>query len=202
MNIKLILIILLILGGFFFFKNNNGGKTMADTNKKVLIAYFSRTGEQYSVGNITEGNTAILAKMIADKTGGELFEIKVANDNYPKDYTELTEYAQQEKRENARPEIIGKVENFADYEVIFIGYPIWWGDKPMPVYTFLDSYDFNGKTIIPFCTHEGSGYCGEQGVVKTGAKVIKGLAIYGHTAQNDRTQADKQVSEWLKGLGF
>ena len=206
MNIKLVLIAVLIiaLSGFFLFKTNNGGKTMAEINdnKKVLVAYFSRTGEQYSVGNITEGNTAIIAKMIANKTGGDLFEIKVVNDNYPKGYTELTEYAQKEKRNNARPEIVGKVDNFNDYDTIFIGYPNWWGDMPMPVYTFLDSYNFNGKTIIPFCTHEGSGYCGEQGLANTGAKIIKGLAIYGHTAQNDRIEADKKVTEWLKGLGF
>ncbi|MBQ8460639.1 flavodoxin [bacterium] len=171
-------------------------------NCKVLVAYFSRTGEQYSVGNITEGNTAIIAKMIANKTNGDLFEIKVAKDNYPKGYAELTEYAKKELQANARPEIIGGVNDFNKYDTVFVGYPIWWGDKPMPVYTFLDSYDFNGKTIIPFCTHEGSGYCGEQGMARTGAKVIKGLAIYGHTAQNDRLQADKQLTEWLKGLGF
>ena len=206
MNIKLILIGLLIvvLGGFFLFKNNNGGKTMAgvNDNKKVLVAYFSRTGEQYSVGNITEGNTAIIAKIIADKTNGDLFEIKVKNDNYPKGYTELTEYAKAEMNQNARPEIVGKVDNFEQYDTIFIGFPIWWGDKPMPVYTFIESYNFNGKNIIPFCTHEGSGFCGTQGMNKTGAKVLKGLAIYGHTAQNDRTEADKKVSEWLKGLGL
>ena len=199
MNIKLILIGLLIVvfGGFFLFKNNNGGKTMAgvNDNKKVLVAYFSRVGEQYSVGNITEGNTAIIAKMIANKTGGDLFEIKVKNDNYPKGYTELTEYAKAEMNQNARPEIVGKVDNFEQYDTIFIGFPIWWG-------TFLDSYDFKGKTIIPFCTHEGSGYCGEQGMANTGAKIIKGLAIYGHTAQNDRIEAEKQVTQWLKGIGF
>ncbi len=206
MNIKLILIGLLIvvLGGFFLFKNNKGGKTMAgvNDNKKVLVAYFSCVGEQYSVGNITEGNTAIIAKIIANKTGGDLFEIKVKNDNYPRMYTELTEYAKAEMNQNARPEIVGKVDNFEQYDTIFIGFPIWWGDKPMPVYTFIDSYNFNGKNIVPFCTHEGSGFCGTQGMDKTGAKILKGLAIYGHTAQNDRTEADKKVSEWLKGLGF
>lgn len=177
-------------------------KGVLNMDKKVLVAYFSRTGEQYSVGNITEGNTAIIAKMIASKTGGDLFEIKVKNDNYPKGYTELTEYAKAEMNQNARPEIVGKVDNFEQYDTIFIGFPIWWGDKPMPVYTFIDSYNFNGKNIVPFCTHEGSGFCGTQGMDKTGAKILKGLAIYGHTAQNDKTEADKKVSEWLKGLGF
>jgi len=172
---------------------------------KTLIAYFSRTGEQYSVGSITEGNTAIIAKMIADKTNGELFEIKVKNDNYPKNYTELTEYAKTEKQHNARPEIIGKVENFSDYDTIFIGYPNWWADVPMPVYTFIESYDFTDKNVIPFCTHEGSGLGGTQNKVQNaakGSKLLTGFAVYGHIAQNDRQQADKQVLEWLKGLGF
>ena len=211
MNIKLILIALLIIVGcgFFLLKTNNGGKTMTEAgvnnNHKVLVAYFSRTGELYSVGSITEGNTAIIAKMKANKTGGDLFEIKVAQDNYPSMYTELTEYAQQEKRNNARPEIVGKVENFADYDTIFIGYPNWWGDMPMPVYTFLESYDFTNKNVIPFCTHEGSGLGSTQNKVQNaakGGKLLNGFAIYGHTAQNDRTEADKKVSEWLKGIGF
>ena len=194
----------LLLIVFIFFvtgcKLKSEGNNM--TNHKVLVAYFSRTGEQYGVGNITEGNTAIVAKIIASKTNGDLFEIKVAKDNYPKGYMELTEYAKKEMQANARPEIVGKVENFDQYDTIFIGYPVWWGDKPMPVYTFIDSYNFNGKNIVPFCTHEGSGFCGTQGMDKTGAKVLKGLAMYGHTAQNDRTEADKKISEWLKSLKF
>ena len=125
----------LILFAGLFIKYSNGSKTMAETNSnhKVLVAYFSRTGEQYGVGNITEGNTAIVAKMIADKTGGDLFEIKVVNDNYPGMYNALTEYAKKEKQQNARPEIIGKVENFDEYDTVFVGYPNWWVDMPMPV---------------------------------------------------------------------
>ena len=159
-------------------------------NKKVLTVYFSRTGEQYSVGNIQEGNTAIIAKMIAQKTGGDLFEIKPLNDNYPDRYTPLTEYAKKEKQANARPEIIGKVENFNDYDVVFVGYPNWWGSMPMPVYTFLESYNFENKKVYHFCTHEGSG------------GVESGFAIYGHIAQNNRMEADKKVSDWLKKLAF
>ena len=172
---------------------------------KSLIVYFSRTGEQYSVGNITEGNTAIIAQMIANKTGGDLFEIKVAQDNYPKGYMALTEYAKSEKQQNARPEIIGKVDNFADYDTIFIGYPNWWADMPMPVYTFLDSYDFTGKTICPFCTHEGSGLSGTEANFRSHTKakaVSDGLAIYGHTAQNSRAEAESKVKAWLKSLGY
>ena len=186
---------------------NTEKKTMENTNKnrKVLVAYFSRTGEQYSVGNISEGNTAIIAKMIAAKTGGDLFEIKVAKDNYPKGYTALTEYAKEEKQKKARPEIVGKVAKFADYDTVFIGYPNWWSDMPMPVYTFLESYDFTNKNVVPFCTHEGSGIGGTENNVKNaakGSKPLKGFAIYGHTAQNERAEAEKKVSQWLKEIGF
>ena len=171
-------------------------------HNKILIAYFSRTGEQYSVGNITEGNTAIIAKIIADKTGGDLFEIKVAQDNYPKGYTELTKYAQKEKKENARPEIIGNVENFSDYDTIFIGYPNWWSDMPMPVYTFLKSYDFSNKNIAPFCTHEGSGIGRTPSYIQnvTKGNLLNGFDIYGHTAQNDKAETDRKVMEWLKDI--
>ena len=186
---------------------NTEKKTMENTNKnrKVLVAYFSRTGEQYSVGNITEGNTAIIAKMIAAKTGGDLFEIKVAKDNYPKGYSALTDYAKEEKQKKARPEIVGKVAKFADYDTVFIGYPNWWSDMPMPVYTFLESYDFTNKNIVPFCTHEGSGIGGTENNVKNaakGSKALKGFAIYGHTAQNERAEAEKKVLQWLKEIGF
>ena len=160
------------------------------SDKKILVAYFSRTGEQYSVGNILEGNTSIIAKMIARKTGGDLFEIKVAQDIYPKEYIALTEYAKKEKQQNARPKIAGGVDDFDKYDTIFIGYPNWWGDMPMPVYTFLESYDFSNKEVYHFCTHETSG------------GVKPGFTIYGHVAQNYRADADKQVSQWLNGLGF
>jgi len=194
MKLKVILIfILTILILFTAYKLNYGGKTMAENNSKgkVLVAYFSRTGEQYGVGRITEGNTAIIAKMIANKTGGDLFEIKVKNDNYPDGYNALVEYAKKEKQQKLRPEIIGKVEEFDKYDTVFIGYPNWWADMPMPVYTFIESYDFSNKKVYHFATHEGSG-----GVKRDG------FAIYGHIAQNEKDEADKKVSEWLKSIGF
>ena len=158
---------------------------------KTLVAYFSRTGEQYGVGNITKGNTAILAEIIAEQTGADLFEIKVVNDNYPNGYNPLVQYAKQEKQANARPEITGKVQNFDEYDTVFIGYPNWWGDMPMPVYTFLESYDFTGKNIHNFCTHEGSG-----GVHR------EDFAIYGHIPQNNPEEAKTKVSDWLKTLSL
>ena len=154
---------------------------------KNLVAYFSRTGEQYGVGNITKGNTKILAEILAKVVDADLFEIKVVNDNYPDGYNNLVQYAKTEKQSNARPEIIGKVENFEQYENIYIGYPNWWGDMPMPVYTFIESYDFSGKTVKHVCTHEGSGG------IKRGD-----LAVYGHIAQNNPEEAEKLIRDWLK----
>ena len=167
--------------------------------KKNLIVYFSRAGEQYSVGNITEGNTAIVAKMIAEKTGGDLFEVKLANGTYPTGYTELTEVAEKEKNSRARPEIIGNVENFADYDTVFIGSPVWWGDMPMALYTFIEQYDWANKTVAPFTTHEGSGLGNIPENIKsaTDAKVLSGLAIYGHEAQNNRESTSDKVNSWL-----
>ena len=173
-------------------------------DKKVLIAYFSRVDEQYSVGNISEGNTAIVAKIIADKTKGDLFEIKLKNDNYPKEYRPLTAIAQKEKKENARPEIMGKVNKFADYDVVFVGSPNWWSDMPMAVYTFLEQYNWKDKKIIPFITHEGSGLSSIPTAIKntTKAEVLDGLAVYGHEAQNERESTEIKVNNWLKKLGF
>ena len=178
-------------------------KPAAD-NGKVLVVYFSRTGEQYGVGNIQEGNTAIVAKMIAQKTGGDLFEIKLKNDTYPTKYRPLTEVAQQEKRAKARPEIANKVANFDAYDTVFMGCPNWWGDLPMVLYTFMEQYNWTGKKVAPFVTHEGSGLSSIPASIKkaTQADVLRGFAIYGHEAQNDRENAQLKVNAWLKKLGF
>ena len=171
---------------------------------KKIVVYFSKTGEQYSVGNITEGNTAIVAEMIAEETKADIFEIKLKNDTYPQAYKALTEVALAEKKAGARPEIAGYVKNFADYDVVFIGSPNWWADMPMALYTFMEAYDWKGKTVIPFVTHEGSGLSSIPSKIKnvTGAEVLDGLAVYGHTAQNNREEAKKEVANWLKKLGF
>lgn len=172
------------------------------SDKKALIVFFSHTGENYGVGNITEGNTHIIAKMIADATGGSLFEI-VPEKDYPHDsYNDVVEIAKQEKAQKARPAIKGDV-TVEDYDVVFIGYPNWWGDMPMPVYTFLEKHDWNGKTVVPFCTHEGSGLSSTESYIANvckGATVAKGLAVRGEVAQNNREQARKTVNRWIEGL--
>lgn len=166
---------------------------------KTLIAYFSRAGENYSVGVVEKGNTEIVAEMIAAETGAELFKIQPVN-AYPEKYDECTQVAQQEKNDHARPELAETVEHFEDYDVIYLGYPIWWGDMPMAVYTFLESYDFSGKTVIPFCTHGGSGLSGTVSSIRElceGAEVLDGLAMTGATAQNQPEEAEKQVKAFL-----
>ena len=198
-------ILSIVLAGLTFFTIHNTKAEEIDmTGKKVLVVYFSRTGEQYSVGNITEGNTAIIAKMIAEQTKADLFEVKLKNDTYPTAYKALTEVALSEKKANARPEIADDVENFADYDVVFIGSPNWWSDMPMALYTFIEAHNWTGKTVVPFVTHEGSGLSSIPNKIKTAtqAEMLDGLAVYGHVAQNDRKQAKEEVTNWLKKLGF
>lgn len=175
--------------------------TTTMNDKKVLVTFFSHTGENYGVGNITKGNTHIIAEMIAGETGGKLFEI-VSEKGYPKTYNECVEVAKKEKEGKARPAVKNDIA-IEDYDVIFIGYPNWWGDMPMPVYTFIEKHDWKGKTVIPFCTHEGSGLSGTEKNIASackGATVCKGHAIKGTTAQNSQEQALKSVKSWLSRL--
>ena len=169
----------------------------------MLVAYFSLAGEQYGVGVIEEGNTSIIAHMIAEQTGADLFEIEAVTP-YPTSHSELLEVSQQEMSDNARPEIAGTVDNMEDYDTICIGYPNWWGDMPRIVYNFLESYDLSGKTIVPFCTHGGSGLSNTESTIAdiTGGTMKDGFAIPGTTAQNDRDTARSEVTQWLKEGGF
>ncbi len=185
--------------------DSTGQAENTDTNEtKILVAYFSRTGENYGVGYIEKGNTHIIADMIAEQTGGDTFEIRTVTP-YPDEYDECTEVAKQEQDENARPELAESVEGMEDYDVIFLGYPNWWGDMPMAVYTFLESYDFSEKTIVPFCTHEGSGLSSTESSIADScpdAEVLDGLAIRGSVAQNSQDEAAESVAEWLRQAGF
>ena len=170
----------------------------------ALVTYFSHAGENYNVGVVEEGNTAKLAKVIAEQTGADLFEIVPVVD-YPQSYDECLEVATAEQREGARPEYVGDVENWEQYDTVFIGYPIWWGEIPNIVYTFMEKHDFAGKTVIPFNTHEGSGQSHSQRDIENAlpdATVLQGLAVRGATAQNDADATAKAVSDWLSGLGM
>ncbi|MBQ7248904.1 MAG: flavodoxin [Deltaproteobacteria bacterium] len=170
---------------------------------KTLVVFFSHTGENYNVGFIEKGNTAIIAGMIAAKTGADSFELKPLRP-YPTKYKACTDVAKKERNDHARPEYAGDVDNLTQYDRVFIGAPVWWGDWPMIVYTFLEKNDLSGKTLIPFCTHEGSGLSGfgaKLSAAAPGAKVLDGLAVTGRVAQKDREAADKAVTVWLQGLG-
>ena len=195
---KIFLSMLLLIGVTLTFSSN----VASAAKSKILVVYFSRTGNEYNVGNITKGNTAIIADIIANETGADIFEIKTVK-SYPNDYNECTKIASREKALKARPEIIGKIENFQDYDTIFIGYPIWYGDMPMPVYTFLESYDFSGKKIVPFCTHGGSGLSSTDQALTLAcpnSQILNGFEIRGAIAQNQTNEAKTRVLNWLKNI--
>lgn len=176
----------------------------ARSDQRVLVVYFSRADENTGgVGYIEKGNTKILAEMIAERTHGDLFEIKTVKP-YPKEYRPATEAAKQEKEENARPEIVGELPDLSKYDVVFLGYPIWWSDMPMPVYTFLDRENLAGKIILPFCTHEGSGLSDTQRSIAdvTKADVREGFALQGHIAQKSPEEARTALYEWMSKQGY
>lgn len=215
-----VLIGLLLLSGIFLFislNNKNKQKNVeidntakevldsssSNTDSKVLVAYFSVAGEVYNVGDVEIGNTAIMASYIKEYLNSDSFEIEPVKP-YTTVYKDLIEVAKEEQKNNTRPEIKNKVNDFYKYDTILIGYPIWWGDLPTIVYTFLEEYDFTGKTIIPFNTHEGSGSSGTYNMVKnklSNANVsTNGLALQGKIARTEEGKT-KTIS-WLKELGY
>lgn len=171
----------------------------ARAEAKSIVIVFSRADENYGVGYIEKGNTMILAEMIAEKTGSELFEVKPAKP-YPKAYDECTDVAKREQNQKARPAIL-EDKDISEYDTVYLGYPVWWGDIPMCMYTFIEAHDWSGKKVLPFCTHEGSSAGRTEGTLKRimkGAEVTRPLAVYGTVAQNNREAASESVSEWLK----
>lgn len=166
-----------------------------------LIAYFSKRGENYFGGKMVDlpvGNTEVVAKKIQGLVGGDLFEILPAA-CYPHGYSQTVDRAKQELRQNARPAIVPIEQGMEPYDTIYIGYPNWCGTMPMPVFTFLESYDFFGKTLIPFCTHEGSGLGRSESDIKKlcpGATVLDGLAIRG----GDVGLAEHDLLGWSQNI--
>ncbi len=162
---------------------------MTAAEENILIAYFSWSG-----------NTEALAGMIQSEVGGDLFRIETA-EPYTDDYDTLLDIAQAEQQEGARPQLSGQVENWDSYDVIFVGYPNWWSDAPMAVYTFLESYDFAGKTLIPFNTSASGGFGRSlSGVEESapGATILDGFTVTGDNVEN----AAGDVSAWISGLGL
>lgn len=181
---------------------NNGTKEkkVMEKNAKVLIVFFSHAGENYAVGNIKVGNTKLVADEIQKVTGGDEFEI-VAERNYDLPYGSLTKLAKEEQERNEKPAFKGEVKNIDQYSTVFIGGPVWWGTYPQVMFSFFDKYDLNGKTIIPFTTHEGSGLGSVVEDLKKlypNATFKEAFSIYGHETRNDLSK----VSKWMKSLVY
>lgn len=178
----------------------------------ILIAYFSipedvETTDAVSGASIVVkdneklGNTEYVAKVIQQTVGGDLFRIETV-EAYPLDHDPLVDQAADEKDEDKRPELLSHVENFEQYETVILGFPNWWGDFPMPVYTFLEEYDFGGKTIILFVTHGGSGF---SGTVSTLSELCPDALVSENTlslSRNDVAESEEDVVSWAGSLGL
>lgn len=194
----------MVVAALVGFAINPSSNAKAANNKKVLVVYFSRTQGVYG-GSLKRGNTARVADFIKQKTGADTYEI-VPKKAYPKSYNQTTKVAQREQNENARPAIKGKLPDVSKYDTVFIGAPIWWGEYPMVVRTFLDKESgLNGKTLIPFTTNEGSGLGNTRQVLKKQfpkSKVRKGFSARGNTVKNNPNSVQRDVNSWLDGLGY
>ena len=167
-------------------------------DKKCLLAYYSRKGNNYINGNIENleiGNTEIIANMIKEFIDCDLFKIDTIKE-YPLDYTKTTKIAKKELNDNFRPELNDTVKNMNQYDVIILGYPNWWNTMPMAVFTFLESYNFADKIIIPYCTNEGSHLGNSITDIKKlcpNSEIKEGLSILGYNSKNSKNDVEK----WL-----
>ena len=168
---------------------SNSSFTPAETGANALVVYFSWSG-----------NTENVANSIKDQIGSDIFEI-VPQTSYSDDYDTVVDLAREEQRTDARPEISGSIDNIAQYDVIYVGYPNWWGDMPMILYTFFDTYDLSGKTVVPFVTSGGSGFSDTISTIRrleSGASVLEGLSLSSSLASDPGSD----VADWLTGLGL
>ena len=179
----------------------------------ILIAYFtygenaelpddvdasSSASIQIFNGEVT-GNTGVMAHMIAEASGGELFSIRTV-EPYPDNYNDTIDVGQSEKNNGIRPELSTHIENLDQYHTVFVGFPNWWYGMPMVMYSFFDEYDFSGKTVIPFCTSGGSAFSDAIEEIKDmepNATVLDGL----HIGASSVTDAESRVNEWVAELG-
>lgn len=169
--------------------SESAGELTDETGSKSLVVYFSWSG-----------NTENVAKSIQNQTGSDIFEI-IPTKPYSDDYDTVVDLAQEEQRNNARPAISGNIENIEQYDVVYVGFPNWWGDMPMILYTFFDTYDLSGKTVALFCTSGGSGLSNTVNEVKSlepNATVTEGL----HIGSSSSSNPDNAVSKWLNDIGL
>lgn len=183
-------------------QTNESTPTPSNTNGKNLAVYFSMPDNvddsTVVIDGETLGNTQYMAYVIQETVGADIFRIEPETP-YPTDHDKLVDLAKEEQNDNARPKIKDMIENFDTYENIFVGYPNWWGDMPMILYSFFDEYDFSGKTIIPFNTHGGSGFSGTISTIKElepNAEVLDGKSI----SRNDIQDAEQEIVDWVNSL--
>ena len=169
--------------------------TEPKSKEKTLVVYFSRAGENYNVGIVDKGNTAIIAEKIAEKTGADVFEI-LAENPYPTGYEDCKTRATNERNDGVRPKYIGDVEDWSSYSLVFLGYPIWWGDAPRIMSTFVESHSFEGKTVVPFCT-SGSSSIGRSGS-NLAARAGSGNWLDGERFSGSVTE--DEIQSWIDGL--
>ena len=165
----------------------NAGEVDVSGGQRILVSYFSRSG-----------NTEKVAQEIEKQTGGTLFEI-IPEEPYPDDYDETVERFRREREEDARPEVAGTVEDMDSYDIIFVGFPIWGGDIPYVVRTFLEQYDLDGKTVVPFCTHGGSRFGSSLGTLEglcPDSEILEGYEVSGSLSGN----VAEDVSDWLREI--
>lgn len=192
-------------------ESSNQEETPSVSDENILIAYFSvpetdgvdtvAGASRVVVDGEVLGNNQYIAQLIQQEVGGDLFRIETVQE-YPGSHDPLLEFAYEEKAENARPELATQIENLDSYDTIFLGYPNWNADLPMPLYTFLEEYDFSGKTIIPFTTHGGSSFSRTIRTIselQPDATIIEdGLSI----SRNSVPEAQNDVTDWVAGLGI
>lgn len=187
---------------------------ISNTQNKILIAYFTWSDNtvvenpdsidvdaETSASVLSPGNAELIANWIAEETGGDLFSIKTQN-KYSSDYDECLNQARKERDNNERPALVGRVNNIDDYDVIFLGFPNWWYTCPMAVFTFIESYDLSGKTIIPFCTHGTGGLSRTirdlKNLLPANCEVLDAIGVYRPEVKNSKNK----VLDWLKELGY
>ena len=193
---------------------NINALNISNTQNKILIAYFTWSDNtvvenpnsidvdaETSASVLSPGNAELIANWIAEETGGDLFSIKTQN-KYSSDYDECLNQARKERDNNERPALVERVNNIDDYDVIFLGFPNWWYTCPMAVFTFVESYDLEGKTIIPFCTHGTGGLSRTirdlKNLLPENCEVLEPIGVYRPEVKNSKSK----VLDWLKKLGY
>lgn len=217
---KKLLSLLLSMTLVFSLAACSGGTTSSEGNSSEPSSETSVTSEEPSSSEVPEepaepteeaggtlvsyfswsGNTEQMAQMIQAETDGDLFEIEPATP-YTDDYNTLLDVAQQEQADNARPELASQVENWESYDVVFVGYPDWWSDAPMLIYSFLEAYDWEGKTLVPFCTSGGSGFGRSLDKLPDSAPdatIVEGLHVSGSRVDG----ASEEIASWIDGLNL